>query len=126
MMENKKIPYIWGTGVILSDLSLEEVAEIISERLFDGLPFGGKEECIYEEVPAVYIALPIMGFKIILSTGHANSYNLEVKPYELFRRHIYKNNIPEERISFDTYLYHLLKYELEDVPGIQVIEPKYE
>lgn len=67
-MENNKVPDIWGTGILKTDLSLEGVAEIISDRFFGGLPFGGKEEYIHEEVSAVFIEYPIMGLLITLST----------------------------------------------------------
>lgn len=125
-IDNNTVPDIWGYGIVKSDLSLEEVAAIISEKLFGGLPFGGKDRHIYEEVPAVLIGTPIMGMRIVLAAGTPGHYVLEIQPHGLFRRHLTKNEVPGIRIRFDAYLYHLLKQGLKDIPGIQVPEPESE
>lgn len=49
-----------------SDYGLEEIADILSKRMFGGIPFGGLSECIHEEVPAVFIREALMGMQVIL------------------------------------------------------------
>lgn len=61
------IPYLVGTVAFQSSQTLEEVGKLISERLFGGLKFEGKEEYIYEEIPAIYISELILGLRVILS-----------------------------------------------------------
>ncbi|OQP48084.1 hypothetical protein A4H97_30080 [Niastella yeongjuensis] len=121
-MERNKMPLIRAVAKIVSNLSLEEVAEIISERVFGGLPFEGKDYEIYEEIPAIYIGPAIMGFAIILSAGEANDYFLEINQHRTLSNYINYNSIPEEWLRINTYLYHVLKHELYDVPEIQIIE----
>jgi len=62
-----KLPFFECDLLIISDMSIEEVGELISKKLFGGLPFGGKENYIYDEIPAIYIKDKILGFKIILN-----------------------------------------------------------
>lgn len=61
------VPYLEGIVAFQSNQSLEEVGKLISERLFGGFQFGGKEEYIYEEIPAIYISELIIGLRVILS-----------------------------------------------------------
>ncbi|MED1786881.1 hypothetical protein P4V47_05060 [Brevibacillus laterosporus] len=61
------VPFLVGTVAFQSNQSLEEVGKLISERLFGGLQFGGKEEYIHEEIPAIYISELILGLRVILS-----------------------------------------------------------
>lgn len=46
--------------------SLEEIGGYLSKQVFGGLPFGGKDACIHEEIPAVFIGEPIMGMQVVL------------------------------------------------------------
>jgi hypothetical protein len=48
-----KFPFFVCSLPIASNEDIHEVAKIISDKLFGGLPFGGLEDYICEEVPAV-------------------------------------------------------------------------
>jgi len=63
-----------------SDKSLEEVAEIVSNRLLGGVRFIGKGEYIRDEVPAIYSERDILGMRIILMGGPGQEgYYLEME-----------------------------------------------
>ena len=65
---------------IISDKSLEEVAAIISERLLGGVRLVGRDEHIYDEVPAIFSAHDILGLRIILQGyGGSQGYFLEMR-----------------------------------------------
>lgn len=74
--------YPCGSVVLQSTQSLEEVARELSRRLFAGVPFGGRDEAVFDEVPAVYIREPILGFFVTLS-GHEerHEYVLRFRPW---------------------------------------------
>jgi hypothetical protein len=50
---------------IQSDLDTESLGRIISAHLIGGLPFGGLDEDIRDEIPAVYTQ-PILGCRLVL------------------------------------------------------------
>ncbi|NPC91687.1 hypothetical protein HOO54_05400 [Bacillus sp. WMMC1349] len=78
----KKFPYFKCLLPIKSNKDIHEVAKIISDKLFGGLPFGGLDDYIYEEVPAVYINPPILGLEaVIQGFGGEKGYTLEVHSY---------------------------------------------
>ena len=124
-MEQAKVGDISGVCALRSNLSLEEVAKIISDKIFGGLPFEGKEECIHEEIPAVFIKGPVLGLLVILSgySGYDKDkcFVLYVQPWGDFDRYLFSNKIETERVNLDNYLYHLLDMELRGVEEIQVV-----
>lgn len=65
----RKYPYFTCSLVIFSKEDIVGVAKIISDKLVGGIPFGGLEDYIYEEVPAVYIHENILGFELVIQ-GH--------------------------------------------------------
>jgi len=77
----------------LSEKGLEAVAEIISTKLIGGIPFVGKDEFIYDEVPAVYAEHDVLGLRVILQGFggeegyylgmHPRDFPLENKPVDL-------------------------------------------
>jgi hypothetical protein len=70
--------FLKGHVVIRCRDSIEDVATKISATLLGGLVFGGKDEGVYEEVPAVYA--DVIGLRFVLS-GYAEShYVLECFP----------------------------------------------
>ncbi|ANF95587.1 hypothetical protein [Paenibacillus bovis] len=78
----KKYPYFICFVPILSDEDIMGVSKIISDKLVGGLPFGGLEDHIYEEVPAVYIKESILGFELVIQGyGGEEGYVLEVRSY---------------------------------------------
>ncbi|HAM72541.1 MAG TPA: hypothetical protein DCM86_12940 [Verrucomicrobiales bacterium] len=59
-------------------LGIEELGALISARVFGGVPFGGREDFIRDEVPAIYTSEPILGVRFILSgEGDSEGYLLE-------------------------------------------------
>lgn len=67
--------------LINSEKSLEDVASLVSENLLGGIPFVGKEEYIYDEVPAIYAKHDVFGLRVILQGyGGEDGYLLEVHP----------------------------------------------
>lgn len=118
-----------GTGIMKTNLSLEELAKIISDQLFGGKRFGGKERSIWEEVPAVFINEPILGLLVILGEGRSdeesrNCFVLKINTWGDLDRYSYHNKIPEKRIRLDGYLYHLLKFGLRRFPEVEIVEPE--
>ena len=116
-----------GSCAMSTNLSLEEMAEIISNELFGGRPFGGKERSIWEEIPAVFIDVPILGFLVILGHGNnngkpGNCFVLSLNQWGDFDRYCYRNNISQRRIYLDSYLYHLLKFGLRNYPEVEIRE----
>jgi hypothetical protein len=110
---NLKIPWFVGYASMQSALSLEEVGELLSEKVFGGLKFSGRELEIHEEVPAIFIQEPIMGLKVVLE-GYSGfdenvHFHLSVAPWITF------DEFDEETIRLDHYLVELLKISLKEL-----------
>jgi len=67
-----------ATTCFKSNLDIIKVGELLSNYLFGQLKFSGLEECIHEEVPAVYIDEMLMGLQVILDGDEENGYCLEI------------------------------------------------
>lgn len=115
-----------GSCELKSNHSLEELAIIISTNVFGGVPFGGIEKCIYEEIPAVFINVPILGMFITLE-GYSGIdegwFVLSIKTYSEFDLFLDANNLKQNKLNIDTYLYYLLKNSLSNYPEIVIIPP---
>lgn len=110
---NLKLPWFVGYAAIQSNLSLEEVGQLLTEKVFAGLEFSGKELEIHEEVPAIFIQQPLMGLKVILE-GYSGfekntQFGLSVAPWITF------DEFDSDTIRLDHYLIELLKISLNDV-----------
>jgi hypothetical protein len=109
-----------GYVLLKSSLSLEEVGQVLSDRIFGGLEFGGKELSIHEEIPAIFIQSSILGLEIVLDgySGYEDAcgYSLSIEPYADALNGNYKD------IRIDSYLFHHLKHKLADIRGIKVYE----
>jgi hypothetical protein len=115
-MKENKVPFLRTTVTIYTDRSLEDLASVLSETLFMALPFGGKEEYIYEEVPAIFLASRFLGMKVILSGyGKEDGYGLEVSS-DLQGNHGW----PYVLVDFDDYLELCVRNALKDYPDIKV------
>lgn len=116
----KQVPFIVGYVSMQSNLSLEAVASILSEKLFGGVEFGGKELEIHEEVPAVFLDIPILGMKVVFD-GYSgfddeNHFTLSITPWNTF------DGIEQVDVRIDNYLICLLKDVLKDTDSIEVME----
>jgi hypothetical protein len=113
------IPYITGGVKFRSDLTLEEVGEILSRELFGGLPFGGKDESIHEEIPAIFIEPTILGLQIILDgyneEDEDQTFLLSIRPLRMSDPHL-------KRCIIDKQLSSLIIYLLRDQSQIVVLE----
>lgn len=116
------LPFFIGDVILKSHLSLEQVGEILSDRLFGGLKFGGKEKYIHEEIPAIFIQQPILGLIIVLDEGpcdgNLNAFDLSVSPIS------FSPEIKTEHYRLDAYLHELLKISLVNHPEIIIVEPE--
>ncbi len=117
----KKIaPFIVGYVSFKSELSLEKVGTILSQKLFGGLEFGGKELEIHEEVPAIFLDEPILGLKVVLD-GYSgfegeNHFTLSISPW------IPLPDIERMEVRIDDYLVEILKSQLDGTDSIKVLE----
>jgi hypothetical protein len=111
---NNKFPFVTCSIPIFSEKSIEEVAGKISEKLFGGLQFSGKEKYIRDEYPAIFITNPILGFRIIVyGFGGNDGYILEIHPHSSTNKPV---NAEYLELDFSEYLAHLLK----GIEGIQI------
>ncbi len=73
------MPFLHACVHVASDEPLESVGRRISAAVLAGLPFGGREEFIYDEVPAIYVREQVLGLRVILQgLGGEHGYYLEV------------------------------------------------
>lgn len=101
--------------VIKSELDIESLGRLISEKLVGGLPFGGLEKYIRDEIPAVYIN-DILGCRLILLGFPGElGYNLELAEHH-FPFHFFEEGEMPPTVDMSGNLYYLLK----DVEGISV------
>ena len=113
-----KVPYILGYVSLKSNLTLEEVGKVLSDKVFGGLQFGGKDLDIHEEIPAIFIQAPIMGLKIILE-GYSgleenNHFTLSVRPWMTL------SEFEHEEVNLNQYLIALLKTSLKGETDILI------
>ena len=123
-----KEPHIHGSVNFKSDLSIEEVGAIISTKVFSGVQFGGKENNIYEEVPAIYIDNLMLGFLFVIQgySGIDNKFGFTLSITPVFSIGSNKDiNISEYiDVNLDYYLYSLLEDRLKNIYDIKVIKPE--
>jgi hypothetical protein len=105
-----------GFVFIQSDLDIEELGKLISQRLVGGLPFDGLDHYIRDEIPAIYIK-DILGCRLILQGFPGEmGYNLVLEegpfPHQLFEK---EGQSPLE-VDISGNLYWLL----QDLEGISV------
>ena len=65
---------------IKSSFDLIEMAAILSEQICGGIEFGGQDDNVREEVPAVYTQRDFLGLRIVLYGG-SGEYGLDVEQW---------------------------------------------
>jgi hypothetical protein len=114
------LPYFVGYVTLKSNLEIEEVGNIISEKVFGGLGFGGKELEIYEEVPAIFISSSVLGLRVVLQGykgfGEEEGYVLAISSNDTVEE------TEREEYKLDYYLVSLLRNVLEDHNEIKVLD----
>jgi hypothetical protein len=102
---------------IISDKSLEEVAALISERIFGGVRFVGRDEHIYDQVPAIYAERDILGLRVILQGyGGVEPYILEMRPREPLDPSLSPDFIRKSVVDISGYVSRLL----QGIEGVSV------
>lgn len=63
-----------------SPLSLEETAACLSSHIFGGIEFGGRDEYVKDEVPALIAQKPILGCHVVIyGDGDEDGYRVEMQ-----------------------------------------------
>lgn len=102
---------------IISDKNLEEVAVLISEKILGGVRFIGRDEHIFDEVPAVYTERDIFGLRITLQGyGGVEAYILEMRPREPLDPSLSPEFIRKSVVDISGYVSRLL----QEVEGVSV------
>ncbi len=125
-MKYPDINALYGSCAMRTNLSLEQLAKIISDKVFGGVPFGGKDQHIWEEIPAVYIRSSILGLQIILGEGkndggNGNIFVLSVSSSNGFGRYRFEDKLPNKTAEVDSYLQRVLKYSLVRFPQVEIL-----
>src|SRR5437773_2401491 len=65
-------------------LPLDGLAQLLSERIFAGIPFTGENTGIWDEVPALRLARDFLGLRVELggSPDPASGYTLQIEPFD--------------------------------------------
>jgi len=101
-----------------SEKTLEEVAAIISARLLGGIRFVGKDEFIFDEVPAVYAESDVLGLEVIVhGFGGEDGYWLDMSPRDVrLDRPMDLTLSDESRVDITEYI----GFALRDLEGIRI------
>ncbi|WP_203258172.1 hypothetical protein [Hyunsoonleella ulvae] len=113
---------ISGNLCILSTLPLDELASIVSEKIFNNLQFGGKELKIRDEFEAVFIP-DFLGFRIVLMDNGGKKYGSENQ--ELFWLQFKQKIVFEdsfEGVRINSFLFELFKKKLNGFSEIEIIK----
>jgi hypothetical protein len=77
------LPYLAAFVHFVSALSLDDVARLLSTRLFGGIPFVGREEYLRDEVPALRLEREVLGLDVVVhGFGGDEGYTLDVEPHD--------------------------------------------
>lgn len=118
MKDHSKIPHIHGSVNLKSELSLEQVGEIISNKILSGVLLEGKEKRIYDEVPAIFNGS--LGFSFILQgysgLNHTIGFIFSIVPNFSVR------GAEKYDINVDSYLIALFKEKLKNISEIKIVE----
>jgi hypothetical protein len=101
---------------LLSRMSLQEVGQVVSDRVVGGIPFVGREDYIRDEVPAIYSKTEVLGMRFILmGEPDDEGFYLEADGADLIA------NLSAEQIKnalFD--ISPLVAHLLQGVEGVEV------
>ncbi len=77
-MDNTYFFFLRGEVVLQSSLNLHELGALISQKILCSLALSGIDDCIYEEIPAIYCR--ILGLQIVLSHQELNTFIFSITP----------------------------------------------
>jgi hypothetical protein len=116
------IPFLAGIAFFQSDRSIEEMGNILSEHLLGGLPFGGLDLGIRDEIPAMCIEGNIMGLEIVLS-GHPGKQTNRYYTFEVVSRFNKGRNVKRSAtIDMNDYLKVLFQEKLKDISDLIMLD----
>lgn len=114
--------YFTGHVNLESSLSLEALGQLISTRLFGGIPFRPALTGRFEEVPTLILSSKVLDCEVLL---HGQS---PYSDYTFFTlsfngpKHRYPYETKPDRIKLNNYLQMWLRREFEDSPDISLSE----
>jgi hypothetical protein len=101
---------IVGFVGIRSSLGLIELSKLISGNIAAEIEFGGLDEHLKEEVPAVYSLKEFLGLRLVLF-GEDGEYGISIEQWD-------DELLDDERADLSNHLYYLLK----KIDGIDVVQ----
>lgn len=119
--EREKNNILLGTAVCFkSELEILELGELISKRIFGGLHFGGLDDYICEEIPAIYIDESVLGFQVILNGFREEHYCLHFSLYPSSPSMVGKDILNYNFIN-NGFREHM-KFILKQIPELDVFD----
>lgn len=103
---------IYGLAYIQSSLDLEALGQVLSEKIFGGLPFGGKDRGIMDEVPAIFIEPRFLGLQIVLYRTDPSGFALKVSSFDFWLDTVIRKGEKDpirERVEIFDHLVELLR-----------------
>jgi hypothetical protein len=113
-----------GAVVIKTNLSIEELGSLLSTKILGGLALGGKELEIHEEIPCIFLAENVLGFRIELDG------NPGFKEETFYSFQVSNIGFPsaaeakEQLTDISLYMYFLIKDAFLGRTDIVVIRPE--
>lgn len=101
------------------DRNLEDAASGLSRALLGGIPFGGLDRFVRDEVPALVCSVPVLGLSIVISGyGGREGYGLELDSRPGTRSE-FRVACAEDEVDLSGYVAALIS----EVPGYSIIRP---
>lgn len=104
------------------DLSLRDVAALLSRELFADIPFTGENSGIWDEVPAVRLSKRLLSCEVQLGGHPSSGYTLQILSEEFPWERV-DTSLPSEKHVLD--ITDTIAVQMEQLPGIQIIAPQY-
>jgi hypothetical protein len=102
--------------VFQTPLTLDQVGELVADRLLGGIRFVGREEHLRDEVPSIRSESDVLGLRVLIQ-GHGGEagYTLEIYP-RLPSVPIFAVTRPEDEADLTAHVADLLR----TLPGISI------
>lgn len=113
-----KAQHITGGVQLKSNLSIEQLGSLISERVLGGIPLSGLEKKVYEEIPAIYNEC--MGLSLVLQgfSGMQHEWGFVFSLVPSF------NSGSNETVDLSDYLFSLFQNKFSGEPDVIIIDPQ--
>jgi hypothetical protein len=98
---------------------LDDLASVLSAELFAGLQFVGREEAMWDEVPAVRLEKDFLGIRVELggTPGEDGCFSIHLQPLRIPAEGAAALSAERERADLTEYLAFLL----HEVPGVGLL-----